>query len=279
MPDHSLTVLLDTAIEAALQAGREILAVYGTAFQVEWKEDRTPLTAADRNAHQAIVRELQGTGLPVLSEEGAEVAVAERQAWQRYWLVDPLDGTKEFMARNGEFTVNIALMERDGRPVGPLGAARPIGGVMYAPVLDTLYFAWQGGGAWRQERAATSPTVPTYERAIMAERLPLAPSFERLFTVVASRSHGSPETVAFIRRMEEEHGQVALASMGSALKIGLVAEGAADVYPRYAPTMEWDSAAGHAIAEEAGRQVIDITTGAPLRYNKQELVNPWFIVQ
>lgn len=279
MPGHPLLPLIDAAIKAAFQAGQEILAVYGTAFKVQWKEDSTPLTEADQRAHRAIIGVLASTGLPVLSEEGAAVPMSERQAWQRYWLVDPLDGTKEFMARNGEFTVNIALMERDALPAGPLGAARPIGGVMYAPVPDVLYFAWQGGGAYRQRAAATSPAISAYERAAMADRLPIARTGHRPFTVVASRSHGSPETTAFISRMEQAHGEVALASMGSALKIGLVAEGSADAYPRYAPTMEWDSAAGHALAMEAGREVIDVTTGQPLRYNKQELVNPWFIVQ
>jgi 3'(2'), 5'-bisphosphate nucleotidase len=191
--------------------------------------------------------------------------------------VDPLDGTKEFIKRNGEFTVNIALMARDAQPAGPLGAARPIGGVLFVPVSGRLYFAWEGGGAYRQDEAATRTGITAYERARMSTRLPL--SHDRAaFTIVASRSHASPETEAFIARMRERHGEVALTSMGSALKIALVAEGAADAYPRYAPTMEWDTAAGHAIANEAGRRLEDVTTGEALRYNKHDLVNPWFIV-
>ncbi len=252
--------------------------MYGTDFTSEQKADKSPLTEADKRAHEAIVRTLGSTGLPVLSEEGKTLEVAERQAWQHYWLVDPLDGTKEFIKRNGEFTVNIALMERDGIPAGPLGAARPIAGVLYVPVKDILYFAWEGGGAYRQTAAATRAVGSTYERSSQAERLPVTQQ-RPAFTIVASRSHQSPETEAFIQRMEKEHGNIALASMGSALKICLVAEGAADVYPRYAPTMEWDTAAGHAIANEAGRELVDITTGAPMRYNKNELVNNWFIVQ
>ncbi len=273
----ALPELIGAAIEAAFAAGAGILDVYGRGFDVELKDDRSPLTEADRRAHLAIVAALARTGLPVLSEEGKAVPVVERQAWERYWLVDPLDGTKEFIKRNGEFTVNIALMERDGEPAGPLGAARPIGGVLLVPVQDLLYFAWEGGGAYRQERAATHHGIGAYERSLMSTRLPLAHD-RAAFTIVASRSHASPETEAYIERMRAQHGDVALTSLGSALKLALVAEGRADAYPRYAPTMEWDTAAGHAIANEAGRTVEDITTGAPLRYNKHELVNPWFIV-
>lgn len=278
MPRPSLPPLLEAAIDAALRAGEEIRAVYHTAFTVEWKADHTPLTEADRRAHRAIAEHLATTALPLLSEEGAAVPPTERQRWTHYWLVDPLDGTREFMARNGEFCVNIALMEREGGEEGP-GFARPIAGVMYAPVKDRLYFAWEGGGAWRQDDAATSGRATAYERAAMAERLPLMHNDQRPFTVVASRSHGSADTAAFIRDMEQRHGEVKLATIGSALKIGLVAEGTADAYPRFGPTMEWDTAAGHAIALEAGRRVIDPATGAPLRYNKTELVNPWFIVE
>lgn len=272
-----MTPLMNAAIEAALAAGREILAVYGTDFTTEQKADKSPLTEADKRAHQAIAAALLPTGLPVLSEEGKEVDLEERQGWQRYWLVDPLDGTKEFIKRNGEFTVNIALMERDSQPRGPMGSALPIAGVLYAPVKDQLFFAWQGGGAYRQN-AATSKGGSAYERALSAERLPVPHALDA-FTIVASRSHQSPETEAYIARMEQEHGKVSLTSMGSALKICLVAVGAADAYPRYAPTMEWDTAAGHAIANEAGKRLIDITTNEPMRYNKASLVNNWFIVQ
>lgn len=278
MTQKDLPALVDLAIEAALDAGRGIMDVYSSEFSVDHKEDRSPLTEADRRAHRAIMEVLERSGLPVLSEEGRSIPPAERQAWDRYWLVDPLDGTKEFIKRNGEFTVNIALMERDDQPGGPLGTSTPIAGVLYAPALDILYFAWRSGGAYRVKEATTRAQGSAYERAAMAERLPI-PHDARAFTIVASRSHPSPETAAFIQRMEEKHGAVALTSMGSALKICLVAEGAADAYPRYAPTMEWDTAAGHAIALEAGRQLTDVTTEAPMRYNKHELVNNWFIVQ
>ena len=278
MSAKNLSALVDAASQAAFAAGREILTVYGTDFSAEQKADKSPLTEADKRAHHAIVAALASTGLPVLSEEGKTLLPQERQQWQRYWLVDPLDGTKEFIKRNGEFTVNIALMERDALPGGPLGTARPIAGALYVPVKDILYFAWEGGGAYRQENAATRSAASAYERASMSTRLPVQQQ-RAAYTIVASRSHSSPDTEAFIKKMEEQHGAVALTSMGSALKICLVAEGAADAYPRYAPTMEWDTAAGHAIVNEAGKQLIDVSTGAPMRYNKHELVNQWFIVQ
>ncbi len=278
MTAMELPALVHAATVAAFDAGRGILEVYGSAFAVEHKDDRSPLTEADKRAHAAIVAALAATGIPVLSEEGRTIEPAERQAWQRYWLVDPLDGTKEFVKRNGEFTVNIALMERDRAAADPHGVARPIAGVLYVPVKDTLYFAWEGGGAYRLQQAATRAAHSAYERAALADRLPITQQ-RTAYTIVASRSHQSPETEAFIKQMEAQHGNVALASMGSALKICLIAEGAADVYPRYAPTMEWDTAAGHAICIEAGKQLTDLSTGASMRYNKNELVNNWFIVQ
>lgn len=254
------------------------MEVYAGEFDVELKSDRSPVTLADRKAHSAIVRELGQTGLPVLSEEGAHLPFKERQTWERYWLVDPLDGTKEFVKRNGEFSVNIALMQRDERPGGPLGSATPIAGVIYAPVDDVLFFGWLGGGAFRQRGAATHTELPAYERVAMSTRLPVGEP-RSAYTILASRSHRSPETDAFVRRKQEEHGEVAFAFLGSALKFGLMAEGAADVYPRYAPTMEWDTAAGQIICSEAGKQLTDLTTGGPMRYNKYELVNNWFIVE
>jgi len=278
MSDTNLLRSLEPAVEAAFDAGSAILGVYAGPFTVDHKADRSPLTEADHRAHEAIMERLRDTGLPVLSEEGRNVGMEERQSWDRYWLVDPLDGTKEFVKRNGEFSVNIALMQRDGLPVGPLGASRPVLGVIYAPVQDLLYFAWQGGGSYRQQGAATRRAIPAYERVAMSERSPVAGP-RNTYTLLVSRSHRSPETDAFIHRMEQEHGTVAFISMGSALKFGLMAEGAADAYPRYAPTMEWDTAAGQIICSEAGKRLIDVTTNAPMRYNKNELVNNWFNVQ
>lgn len=277
-PVNDAVHLIGRAIEAAFAAGERIRAVEARSTTVEWKADRSPLTEADRGAHAAIIEVLHATGLPVLSEEGAEVAIEERQAWPWYWLVDPLDGTKEFIKGNGEYTVNIALMERDPARLSSLGTADARAGVLYAPVLDRLYFAWPGGGAYRLDRARTFRGGGAYELAAQAQRLPMHRS-DKSFTIVASRSHGSPDTEAYIERRRQEHGSVQLVSMGSALKICLVAEGSADAYPRYAPTMEWDTAAGQAIVQEAGRELRDVTTGERMRYNKQELVNQWFIVE
>ncbi|MDQ3100175.1 MAG: 3'(2'),5'-bisphosphate nucleotidase CysQ [Bacteroidota bacterium] len=279
MPEIPLRSLVERAIEAAFAAGREIMSIYGEAFHVAHKADTSPLTEADKRAHEVISRILSDTRLPILSEEGSHTDPSERQAWEQYWLVDPLDGTKEFVKRNGEFTVNIALMQRDALPLGSEGAATPMAGVLYVPVKDLLYFSWKGGGSYRQEHAATFQGIGTYDRASMSAKLPMVEDHGQAFTIVASRSHKSPETEAFIQRMQEEHEQVELTTIGSALKICLVAEGSADVYPRYAPTMEWDTAAGHAICLEAGKQITDITTDAPMRYNKTDLVNNWFIVQ
>lgn len=264
------THLLLTAIGAALDAGREILDVYrqpDTGWEVEQKADHSPLTLADRRAHAAIAARLAGTGLPVLSEEGRHASFAERKAWKRLWIVDPLDGTKEFIKRNGEFTVNIALVE-DGTPQG---------GVVYVPVTHTLYFGAAGHGAYIYKECPE--TLPgTWEAlAKEAEALP-QPGKREGFVVVASRSHRSPETEAFIEELRKEHPDLSLRSAGSSLKICLVAAGQADVYPRLAPTMEWDTAAGDAVARAAGGQVVTADSREPLVYNKEELLNPWFIV-
>lgn len=275
---NDMSALMDHAIAAAFAAARGILDVYARPIAVELKDDQSPLTEADKRAHEAIALELEKTGIPVLSEEGKATPPAVRQTWPRYWLVDPLDGTKEFIKRNGEFTVNIALMARDGLSGGPLGSHRPVAGVLYVPVKDVLYFSWKDGGAYRLGQATTLEGRPAYELAAMAVRLPMEQQRDA-FTIVASRSHASPDTQAYIDRMEKQHGRVRTVSMGSALKICLVAEGAADAYPRYAPTMEWDTAAGQAIAEEAGKHLLDMGTGAPMRYNKNDLLNPWFIVE
>jgi len=276
--EQSPVLLTEQAIHAAFAAGREIMQVYAGEIQVDHKDDRSPLTEADRRAHRTIAAHLEATGLPVLSEEGAMVEPTVRRQWERYWLVDPLDGTKEFVKRNGEFTVNIALMQREGSVEDALGVAVPIAGVIYAPVHDVLYFAWSGGGAYRLEHAATLAPGTAYERAAMSTRLPL-PNTLTTRTVLASRSHRSAETEAFIREQEGTHGSVALTSKGSAWKFGLMAEGAAHVYPRFAPTMEWDTAAGQVICAEAGLTLTDVTTNATMRYNKYDLVNNWFIVQ
>lgn len=260
--------LLSLAIKAAYQGGLEILDVYNSNFAVEHKDDKSPLTLADKRAHLKIIEYLETTGIPVLSEEGRSIPFEERSTWKRFWMVDPLDGTKEFVKRNGEFTVNIAMIE-DGQAVG---------GVIYVPVKKELYIGLAGVGAYKVENYTTES--PSNFDAVAAAGIALPrPNDSRPYTAVGSRSHKSPETEAFFEELKKAHGEIEVVSMGSSLKICLVAEGVADIYPRFAPTMEWDTAAGHAIARGAGREIVDHSTSLPMRYNKENLLNNWFIVQ
>jgi len=245
--------LLNIAINAAIEGGKEIMKVYHDDFEVYIKEDNSPLTIADQNANQVIVSELNKTKIPVLSEEGKTIPYRDRKDWRRLWIVDPLDGTKEFIKRNGEFTVNIALID-DGVPVL---------GVIYVPVKKTLYFASEEGAFKR--------------RGDVTEKLPINIE-KKKYVAVGSRSHMSEETKEFFDQLKEAHGEIEIVSMGSSLKICLVAEGIADVYPRFAPTMEWDTAAGQAIAKFAGKSLIDYNTKQEMIYNRDELRNNWFIV-
>ncbi|MCF8049818.1 MAG: 3'(2'),5'-bisphosphate nucleotidase CysQ [Desulfobacterales bacterium] len=274
-----MTSELLLAAKTALAAGREILKIYENGFSVEEKADGSPLTQADRCAHEIIQAALSGTGLPLLSEEGRDIAYDQRKGWQQFWLVDPLDGTKEFIHRRGEFTVNIALIEN----------GRPVMGVVYLPTTGALYAAARGLGAWRLDRKQLSilealPEDLPLEGAWAkitgeAGRLPSARRAQRPFTIIGSRSHGTEAVSAYVQRQEKEHGLVDFISAGSSLKFCRVAEGAADVYPRFGPTMEWDTAAGQAVAEAAGAEVVEAESGRPLVYNKPDLKNPWFIVR
>lgn len=258
---------LELAIQAAYKAGIEIIDVYSSSFQVELKSDKTPLTEADKRAHRVIVEELKNTEFPVLSEEGRDIPYQERKNWSRFWMVDPLDGTKEFVKRNGEFTVNIALIENE----------EPVMGVIYIPVTQTLYFGLKNRGAYKIDKFNGS--VGDVEDWMAEGRtLPISEG-KRPFTAVGSRSHPSQETTEFLNELTKKHGQLNLVSMGSSLKICLVAEGAADIYPRFAPTMEWDTAAGHGIALAAGKDIMDHSTGERMKYNKENLLNNWFIVR
>lgn len=262
------------AIDAALKAGGEILSIYDNPdsdFEIERKADNSPLTVADRKAHDVIVSILGNTSFPILSEEGKKLDYMVRREWETLWIVDPLDGTKEFIKRNGEFTVNIALVKNSVLVLG----------VIYIPVKRYLYFAVEGMGAYKISGITTlEDDSVTLEQIIKdSERLPLDNARNHL-VVVASRSHLSPETEAYITNLKHKHhGGVELISSGSSIKICLVAEGQADVYPRFAPTMEWDTAAGHAIARAAGMKVYQAGTDEPLQYNKEDLLNPWFIVE
>lgn len=258
--------MLTTVIEAALLAGKEILKVYNTDFAVEHKTDESPLTLADREAHRVIVEHLQPLGIPILSEEGKEIPFEERKNWNQLFIVDPLDGTKEFVKRNGEFTVNIALVKN----------GKPVLGVIYVPVQDTMYFAQEEYGAFMMPEAAKCPLPVKSWIGCTARELPLQPLPETV-TVVGSRSHASPETDAYIKELETKFGEVAFAASGSSLKFCLLAEGRAQLYPRFAPTMEWDTAAGQAILECSGGKVVLYPELDPLSYNREELRNPWFL--
>lgn len=252
----SLQQLLHAASEIAVQAGRLILREYERAeHTVQEKEDRSPLTEADRQAHASIAAALTALtpSYPILSEEAEHAAWSERRSWSLLWLVDPLDGTREFLKRNGEFTVNIALVAE----------GVPVLGVVYAPALATMYRAVRGGGATLL-RGGT-------EAALRVRRAPPGS-----LAVVASRSHADPETEALITRLQRRYPDLQRASVGSSLKLCKIAEGAADFYPRLAPTMEWDIAAAQCVLVEAGGQVLDLGA-SPLRYNKESLRNAPFV--
>ena len=260
-----------SAIDAALQAGADILSIYNdpaSDFKIERKADNSPLTIADRKAHETIIGFLCHTPFPVLSEEGKHLPYAERSAWDALWIVDPLDGTKEFIKRNGEFTVNIAWVHH----------SVPVAGVIYLPVKQELYFAEERLGAYKLSGITSREGAPLDELMSAATRLPVMSERDR-FVMVASRSHLTPETEAYIEEMKRLHSDVELVSSGSSIKICLVAEGKADVYPRFAPTMDWDTAAGHAIARAAGMEIYQAGKEEPLRYNKEDLLNPWFVVE
>lgn len=264
---------LSIAIRAALDAGRHIMQIYtdpAQDFGIERKADNSPLTLADKAAHRVICDYLSTTNIPILSEEGAHAPYESRSSWEAFWLVDPLDGTKEFIKKNGEFTVNIALVIDH----------RPHLGVIYVPARRELYFGEPLLGSFKvNDIDQWSEEESLKDLMERATQLPVKRENPDTYVIVASRSHLSPETQEFIDQARAEHPRVECISSGSSLKICLVAEGAADVYPRYAPTMEWDTAAGHAIATCAGKQVYQAGTEQPLKYNKEDLHNPWFIVR
>lgn len=248
---------LDSLAEIARQAGAAIMEVYQLDFDVEHKGDGSPLTQADLAAHNLIKNALLKLtpDLPVLSEESRDISWQKRSSWHTYWLVDPLDGTKEFVNRNGEFTVNIALIRNK----------RPVLGVVYAPVYDILYSGCEGVAATRIEK--NGPVEKIAVRHFTGCRP----------TIVASRSHRGEALEQAIARIQQAHGEAEILSMGSSFKLCLVAEGKADVYPRLGLTSEWDTAAAHAVVNAAGGRVTSLD-GKVLQYNKKDLLNPWFVV-
>jgi 3'(2'), 5'-bisphosphate nucleotidase len=258
MSEHTL---VSTAVTAALEAGKEILEIYRTDFSVEHKEDTSPLTKADQTGHEIISRHLDQTSIPVLSEEGTSTAFEHRKTWNPLWIVDPLDGTKEFIKRNGEFTVNIALVQDH----------TPVLGVIFVPATNTLYIGSPELGARRWVNPTQTSDFELDAVLHSSVQLPEQAKRSGPFTIVGSRSHPSPELEAYVQDKERELGEVQFVSAGSSLKFCLMAEGQADVYPRLGPTMEWDTAAGQAIALAAGCRV--------RVWDTEDLHNPWFVVQ
>lgn len=287
MNNDKYGVNLIAAILAAKEAGDAILEVYNSNFSVEKKEDNSPLTIADKRSHEIIAKHIsQLTDQKayithhILSEEGKDIPYEERKNWEYFWLVDPLDGTKEFIKRNGEFTVNIALIHNN----------RPVLGVVYAPVLNAFYFAGEEIGAYKLLNSGNimsslrldimnDQSLEILKKA--SQKLPVTKTNSKdspSITIVASRSHLSKETEDYINAIKQEYGEMELVTIGSSLKFCLIAEGKADVYPRFGPTMEWDTAAGQAIVEGAGGKVMKFQTDMSLSYNKENLLNPWFII-
>ena len=269
------------AIRAAIEAGAKIMSIYtdpDADFEEEKKADKekkadnSPLTIADKKSHETISGILSGTDIPILSEEGKKIPYETRREWNELWIVDPLDGTKEFIKKNGEFTVNIAYV-KDGIPQA---------GVIYIPVREELYIGDCEYGAFKLENIKSISEEEEEEdfHSLISRASKLPVNEERKdFVVVASRSHLSAETEEFIEKMKGLHKSIETISKGSSLKLCLIAEGKADIYPRFAPTMEWDTAAGHAIIKAAGKEVYHTDEITPLTYNKEDLLNPWFIAK
>ena len=260
---------LEIAIKAAVDGGAAIMEIYAQDdLGVEYKEDQSPLTLADKKCNDVINKYLIKTAHPIISEENRQLEYQERKDWETCWIVDPLDGTKEFVKRNGEFTVNIALIKE----------GKPLLGVIYVPDTKELYVAdvtRNKAGKFILDKHK----VVVKDLDMDANRIGPNNASKELVRVVGSRSHMNEATESFVASLNGIYDEVDIVSKGSSLKFCLVAEGKADVYPRFAPTMEWDTAAGQAICEAVGLEVISKETDQPLLYNKENLLNPWFIVK
>lgn len=270
VPGYPNVALLQTALEAALSAGRAIMEIYSTDFDVAYKSDLSPVTLADTKADNIIRKILASSGIPIISEESANAEYSRRQFWEMLWMVDPLDGTKEFIRRSDEFTVNIAMILKQ----------KPVLGVVYAPATGELYFGIDSlGSFFKRIDIAKDAKVPTAAEIIStSKKLPLTTD-NKVFIVQASRSHNDAVTSRFIDKLKQLHPDLRIVVRGSSLKLCAVAEGSCQVYPRFGSTMEWDTAAGHAIIEQAGGIVTNAENDIPLTYNKKSLLNPDFIAK
>lgn len=263
-----MRTLLFVAIKASIKAGEEIMKVYTkNDFDVVMKSDDSPLTEADEKANTAINFFLKTTKYPIISEENKKESYHIRKNWNTCWMVDPLDGTKEFIKKNGEFTVNIALIKD----------AKPVLGVIYIPESKTLYYTITSENkAYKTVLKDHKFTENMFKDNIEIMRDKI---IDDEIKVVGSRSHKSKETEMFVQSLKQKFKDVSFVSSGSSLKFCLVAEGKANIYPRFAPTMEWDTAAGHAICNALGLKVMQVDQDEELCYNKKDLLNPYFIVQ
>jgi len=257
--------LLPMVCEAAIKAGEATLSYYGKEIDVDYKSDNSPLTQADLASNKVIMSYLSKTEIPILSEEITNASFDERKDWEYLWIVDPLDGTKEFVKKRNEYTINIALVHKN----------KPVLGVIYVPVLDILYFGFEQKAYKLDTASLYSENFETLKEK--SARLPVSKNMNKL-VVVASQSHRNADTDLFISKIETKHSYVEIQSYGSSLKLCMIAEGTADIYPRIAPTMEWDTAAGNAIALAAGCKVVQYPSLENVVYNKENLLNPWFIV-
>lgn len=263
--------LLPCAFNAAIRAGAEIMKVYNDSHcdhNITVKSDNTPLIIADGFAHLKIKEVLGETRIPILSEEGREMLYDERKNWEMFWLVDPLDGTIEFIKGNNEFTVNIALMAEN----------RCVGAVVYVPYLKRAYFAEQGFGAMLLENIAPDEEANYTNEDLRqaARKLPLTSAAHDKFRIAVSRSHQTAETALYIEKMRDKHRDIEIIEQGSSYKFCLLAEGSIDYYPRTTATYEWDTAAAELILAEAGGRTHSLPECQPLQYNKEDLRNPWF---
>jgi 3'(2'), 5'-bisphosphate nucleotidase len=257
---------LKIAIEASVRAGKKILEIYTSDnFIVEYKSDESPLTLADKFSDEIIKNALKASSIPILSEEGNVLGFNKRKDLKQLWIVDPLDGTKEFIKKNDEFTVNIALVENK----------RPTLGVIYAPALKVLYFSEEKFGSYKLELKTSTLSSQDYSRAI---KLPVSIN-KNSYGVVISRSHLKKETLSYIENLKKIRSNVKSIPIGSSLKFCLLAQGTADCYPRFSPCMEWDTAAGQIICKEAGFELIDQITNTKMLYNRENLLNNSFVVK
>jgi 3'(2'), 5'-bisphosphate nucleotidase len=265
--DYEKFLLLAT--QAAVEAGKAILSVYHGDINVSLKDDQSPLTKADLDSHEVLNKLLTSSGLPVLSEEAAGVSFEQRCQWSSFWLIDPLDGTKEFIHRNGEFTVNVALIE----------AGVPKLGVVFAPASDELYAGIEGMGAWYLSNASALNQLRFEDLISLNDFTQIEQPSGHHYTVAVSRSHADEKTSRYLSSLESSKGTIRILEAGSAMKLCLVAAGKADEYPRFGPTYEWDIAAGHAVLLGVNKDVISMEDNLRLRYNKPNLINPAFIAK